>query len=79
MPEISSESYYWADIIGFDVNSKDNINYGILDSFMETGSNDVMVVIGNSYRKLIPFINNEVVKSVDIENKVIIVDWNDEE
>ena len=79
LPEISSESYYWADIIGFDVNSKDNINYGILDSFMETGSNDVMVVIGNSYRKLIPFINNEVVKSVDIENKVIIVDWNDEE
>ena len=46
---------------------------------METGSNDVMVVIGNSYRKLIPFINNEVVKSVDVENKVIIVDWNDEE
>ena len=79
MPEITSESYYWADIIGFDVNSKDNINYGILDSFMETGSNDVMVVIGNSDRKLIPFINNEVVKSVDIENKVIIVDWNDEE
>ena len=51
---------------------------GILDSFLETGSNDVMVVIGiNKSRNLIPFINRDVVKTVDMEGKVIIVDWDE--
>ena len=79
MPELSSDSYYWTDLMGFDVKSENDLSYGLLDSFIETGSNDVMVVISSNDRKLIPFINNEVVKSVDLENKVIVVDWNDEE
>jgi 16S rRNA processing protein RimM len=79
LPEISSDSYYWTDLIGFEVKNEDNLNYGILDSFIETGSNDVMVVIDSNNRNLIPFINNEAVKSVDLKSKTIIVDWNDEE
>ena len=79
MPELSSDSYYWTDLMGFDVKSENDLSYGLLDSFIETGSNDVMVVISSNDRKLIPFINNDVVKSVDLENKVIVVDWNDEE
>ena len=61
-------------------NDEDNLNLGILDSFFETGSNDVMIVIGNSKnRMLIPFINEEVVKKVDLKKKIISVDWNDGE
>ncbi|HJM70905.1 MAG TPA: ribosome maturation factor RimM, partial [Gammaproteobacteria bacterium] len=79
LPVLSTDSYYWADLIGFDIKSEDGLSYGMLDSFIETGSNDVMVVIGSNDRKLIPFINNEVIKSVDLGSKVIIVDWDDEE
>ena len=79
LPELSTDSYYWADLIGFNVKREDGLSYGMLDSFIETGSNDVMVVISSNDRKLIPFINNEVIKSVDLESEVIIVDWDDDE
>ena len=78
LPEISSDSYYWADLIGFQIKKENGEVHGILDSFLETGSNDVMVVIGmNNNRNLIPFINGEVIKSVDLESKIIIVDWDE--
>ena len=78
LPEISSDSYYWADLIGFQIKREGGEDLGILDSFLETGSNDVMVVIGiNKNRNLIPFINRDVVKAVDMEGKVIIVDWDE--
>ena len=39
-----------------------------------------MIVIGsNKNRMLIPFINVEVVKKVDLKKKIISVDWNDGE
>ena len=80
LPEISSDSYYWTDLLGFEVRTEVNECIGLLDSFFETGSNDVMVIVGeNNSRKLIPFINIDVVKNVDIESKVIIVNWNEEE
>jgi len=80
LPEISSDSYYWTDLLGFEVRTEANECIGLLDSFFETGSNDVMVIVGeNNSRKLIPFINIDVVKNVDIESKVIIVNWNEEE
>ena len=80
LPELSPNSYYWRDLIGFEVHNEDNLNLGILDSFFETGSNDVMIVIGsNKNRLLIPFINVEVVKKVDLKKKIISVDWNDGE
>tara|TARA_E500000331_G_C17250751_1_gene711011 strand:+ start:130 stop:642 length:513 start_codon:yes stop_codon:yes gene_type:complete len=80
LPELSPDSYYWRDLIGFAVNSEDNVNLGILDSFFETGSNDVMIVISsNKNRILIPYINDEVVKKVDLKKKIILVDWNEGE
>jgi len=80
LPDISSDSYYWADLLGFKVKSEDNLIFGVLDSFFETGSNDVMVVVDNSKnRKLIPFINGDVVKTVLCKEKIIIVDWSAEE
>ena len=45
---------------------------------METGANDVLVVRdkkpGNKER-LVPFVMDKFVKSVDLENKTIHVDW----
>ena len=36
-----------------------------------------MMIGINKNRNLIPFINRDVVKTVDMEGKVIIVDWDE--
>ena len=78
LPEISDGHYYWNDLLGLNIKNTDQTDLGILQSFFETGSNDVMVVVRkNKQRILIPFINNEVVKSVDLDSKEIIVEWSE--
>lgn len=42
-----------------------------------TGSNDVLVAIGERER-LIPYLKEQVIKKVDKENRVITVDWDSE-
>ena len=39
---------------------------------IETGSNDVVVL---SDDRLIPFVLNDVVKEVDMKNRIMIVEW----
>jgi 16S rRNA processing protein RimM len=66
--------YYWADLIGLRVLTKDGVELGIVESLMETGSNDVLVVKGER-RRLIPYLSFVVLK-VDLGIGQIIVDWN---
>ena len=53
---------------------------GRVDSMMETGANDVLVVKPatgsiDKTERLIPWLPEQVVKSVDIANQRITVDW----
>jgi 16S rRNA processing protein RimM len=66
--------YYWADLIGLEVRETSGRSLGTVVSMMETGANDVMVVQGERER-LIPFVVGEFVKSVDLNQGVLIVDW----
>jgi 16S rRNA processing protein RimM len=45
-----------------------------VDHLLETGANDVLVVRGDRER-LIPFVQGQVVTLVDLEKRVIRVDW----
>jgi len=73
LPE-SDDGHYWADLIGLAVVTKDGVKLGTVDSLMETGANDVLVVKGDSER-LVPWIENEVIVKVDLDGRVITVDW----
>ena len=53
-----------------------NISFGVVNTFIETGANDVIVVKGDRER-LVPY-NKKTVLKVDIKNSKIIVDWNEE-
>ncbi|MBP1151514.1 MULTISPECIES: ribosome maturation factor RimM [Methylocaldum] len=66
--------YYWADLIGLEVRTTSGISLGAVTGMMETGANDVMTVHGERER-LIPFVVGEFVKSVDLNEGVLIVDW----
>ncbi len=69
--------YYWYDLIGLSVFSLKNEYLGKVNSLIETGANDVLVIKSDEKETLIPFIINKYVISVDLELKKIIVDWND--
>ena len=52
-----------------------------MDHLLETGANDVLVVKANAKdafgqkERMLPFVPEQVVLKVDLENRVITVDW----
>ena len=66
--------YYWADLVGLRVETVEGVDLGRIDHLFETGSNDVIVVQGDRER-LIPYIWEQVVQTVDIEAGLMRVDW----
>ena len=76
LPKLNKDQYYWNDLIGFEVLNLKNTSFGIVDTFIETGANDVIVLKGDKER-LIPYTPETVLK-VDVGGKKIIVDWDED-
>lgn len=74
MPRPAENEYYWSDLIGCQVETVDGVALGHIESMMETGANDVIVVAGERER-LIPFVQGDIVVEVDIAAKRVRVDW----
>jgi len=64
-------------LIGLDVVNLKDEHLGQVASLLETGANDVLVVQNkeNKTEQLIPFVMDEVVELVDMDKKVIRVNW----
>lgn len=69
--------YYWADLVGLQVETMDGIGLGTIDRLFETGANDVFVVVGERER-LLPYLWQQVVREIDLEAGVMRVDWDPE-
>lgn len=70
------DEFYWADLMGLSVENLDGDLLGQVDHLLETGANDVLVVKAKEgTERLIPFVMDEIVKLVDLDNKLIRVDW----
>jgi 16S rRNA processing protein RimM len=67
-------SYFWFDLIGLDVVNLAGETLGRVTDLMQTGANDVLVLEG-ARRRLVPFVDGPVVKSVDLDAGVVTVDW----
>lgn len=80
LPDLEEETYYWVDLIGLSVYTCESEFLGRLDSIMNTGSNDVFVVINQDEGKekeiLIPALKS-VIQEVNLEQKVMKVDLPD--
>jgi len=74
LPEQPEGEYYWSDLIGLSVENLAGESFGIVDSLLETGANDVLVVKGERGETLIPFIAS-VIQQVSLKEKTIRVDW----
>jgi 16S rRNA processing protein RimM len=76
LPTLEGDQYYWADLEGLTVIGQDGQELGVIDHLLETGANDVMVVLdADKQRFLVPFIMNTVVKSVNLTTKKVLIDW----
>lgn len=69
--------YYHADLVGLDVETVDGVALGKVSHLFATGANQVMVVQGERER-LVPFVQDQVVRTVNIEAGRIVVDWDPE-
>lgn len=74
LPVLTDDEYYWSDLIGLQVITTKNYALGKIAYLFETGANDVMVVRGERERWL-PWVITDVVKSVDLDSGMVVVDW----
>ena len=74
MPELGGDQYYWSDLEGLQVVSREGHDFGRVAQLMSTGANDVLVVRG-SKETLIPFVQGVYVLEVDQDAGRILVDW----
>jgi 16S rRNA processing protein RimM len=72
--ELPDTEFYWTDLVGMTVRLEDGTPLGTIERLLATGANDVMVVQGERER-LIPFVRGPYVKDVDLEDGVVVVDW----
>jgi 16S rRNA processing protein RimM len=73
LPELPSGEYYWHELVGMRVINQQQELLGSIKEIMPTGSNDVLVVVGEK-RHLIPYLP-DVVVSINASQREIIVDW----
>ncbi len=74
LPGLAHGEYYWSDLIGMAVESLQAEPLGVVESMLETGADDVMVLKGER-KRLVPFVLNEIVRTVDLENRRMVIDW----
>ncbi len=77
LAETGANDYYWDDLIGLDVVTETGVELGTVHHLFETGANDVLVIRGERER-LIPYIPEQVIVSIDLEAGRIVVDWDPE-
>ena len=77
LPAAGKDEYYWADLVGLEVVTREAQSLGRVDHLISTGANDVLVVKGERER-LIPFVQGQFVLEVDLEGGRIQVDWDPE-
>jgi 16S rRNA processing protein RimM len=82
-PDAGDGEFYWRELMGCEVwcrDGADPVLLGVVVKLLETGANDVMVVAPNDHsvddkEHLVPWIPDQVVEEVDLDNKRIGVNW----
>ncbi len=79
---LAENEFFWRDLIGLSVETVEGEKLGKIDWLFDTGSNDVIVIKDSEgveeKEHLLPFIFDDVIKSVDLEASLMVVDWDPE-
>lgn len=74
LPKPKPGEYYWIDLEGMRVRNREGADFGTVSHLFETPANPVLVAVAERER-LIPFLLDRFVDSVDFEQGLITVDW----
>lgn len=74
LPAPAPGEYYWVDLEGLAVQTVEGVALGTVSHLFDTGANPVLVVSGERER-LIPFVSEQYVRSVDFDAGLVVVDW----
>jgi 16S rRNA processing protein RimM len=83
LPALPTGEYYWRDLEGLQVwcqDGEEKVLLGSVDYLIETGANDVLVVKPckgsiDKRERLIPYLPDDTVIRVDLDEALIEVDW----
>ncbi|KPQ28831.1 MAG: 16S rRNA processing protein RimM [Marinobacter excellens HL-55] len=83
LAELPAGEYYWYQLEGLDVFTVEDEYLGKVHHLLETGANDVLVVHAtpdsiDQRERLIPYLPDQVVMSVDLSSTRMVVDWDPE-
>lgn len=83
LPKLDEGDYYWSQIEGLKVTTKEGIFLGEVKQLMETGANDVLVVRAcegshDREERLIPYVPDMYVLNINLEQQSMLVDWDPE-
>ncbi len=76
LPNLPKGEYYWSDLEGLTVINQDGVDFGTVQHLLATGSNDVLMV-KNTKERMIPYLD-DVIVDIDLDKKVITVNWDAE-
>jgi len=76
LPPPEANEFYWSDLIGLTAVNREGVELGKVDSLMESGAHDLLVIKGKR-EVLIPFVERFVGK-VDVAAGRIEVDWGED-
>jgi 16S rRNA processing protein RimM len=81
LEQLETGEYYWRDLVGLEVTNTRNIPFGTVDSLLETGAHDVIVVKDTESKRerLIPFLMDNTILKVDLIAKTMLVDWHEDD
>lgn len=83
LPDLEEGDYYWSQLEGLRVITKEGVLLGKVSQLMETGANDVIVVRAcegsfDREERLIPYAPGTYVLNIDLEQQEMVVDWDPE-
>ena len=91
LPALPAGEFYWTDLVGKQVKTRDGVFVGQVVRMFETGANDVMVVSDQREQQergntdgagaavgneiLVPWLVPDVITDIDLDSGVISIDW----
>lgn len=78
LPRLRQGQFYWTDLEGLRVQTADGRSLGVVDHLFDSGAHPILVAQDGDRQRLIPFVWERVIVSVDLELRQIVVDWDPE-